>query len=116
MDEMSYALVTGASYGIGRAIAEELASSKHNLILHSLTDQGLSAICDVLMNKYKIHVIYSEVDLTITEVPQSLYEFSRNKSCKVDILVNNAGIGFDGPIENYSVNEIDSMIFLNIRL
>jgi short-subunit dehydrogenase len=56
------------------------------------------------------------VDLTITEVPQSLYEFSRNKSCKVDILVNNAGIGFDGPIENYSVNEIDSMIFLNIRL
>jgi short-subunit dehydrogenase len=51
MDEMNYALVTGASYGIGRAIAEELASSKHNLILHSLTDQGLSAICDVLMNK-----------------------------------------------------------------
>lgn len=115
MEEKNYALVTGASTGIGRAIAEELAARKHNLILNSLPGQGLSVVCEELANKHGIHAIYYEIDLTIKEGPQFLYEFVKSKSCKVDMLVNNAGIGFDGPIESYSVEEIDYMIFLNIR-
>ena len=106
MDEHNYALVTGASSGIGRAVAEELATRRYNLILNSLPGQGLSAICDELTDMYGINAIYYEVDLTLREGPQLLYDFVKSKSCNVDLLVNNAGIGFDGPIENYSADEI----------
>jgi short-subunit dehydrogenase len=115
MENTNYALVTGASSGIGRAIADELAKRKFNLILHSLPGQSLAEICDELMVKYKIHALYHEIDLTTIAGPQSLFDFVMKNELKVNVLVNNAGIGFDGPVESYSAEQIDYMIFLNIR-
>jgi hypothetical protein len=115
MTSDNYALITGASSGIGKAIAEELAKRRFNLILQSLPGEGLAEICEKLMVSYDIHALFFEIDLTAKDGPQSLFEFAINKGLKVTILVNNAGVGFDGPIESYSIDEIDLMILLNIR-
>lgn len=115
MDNNCFTLVTGASTGIGRAIAIEMASRKHNLVLHSLPDENLPGLCKELTDNYKVQALYFETDLTSKDGPQSLFDFVKKNGFRVNILVNNAGIGFDGIIENYSLKEIDNMILLNIR-
>lgn len=115
MDDRYFTLITGASSGLGKALAEELAARKYNLILHSLPEQGLADFSNELRINHKIEVLHYETDLTTNDGPSSLYEFVRKNLCNVNMLINNAGIGYDGPIENYTRQQIDQMILLNIR-
>lgn len=110
-----YALVTGASRGIGRAIADELASRGHNLALHSLPDEDLRNYGSELSNKYGIKVATYEIDLTDKDGPQLLYNEIETDGLQVNILINNAGIGIEGPLDTYSREIIDNIILLNIR-
>lgn len=111
----AYTIITGASSGIGKAIAKEMASRNHNLILHSLPDQGLSDFCAELETQNKIRAFCCEGDLASENGPEILLRFVKNKGLRVNILINNAGVGFEGPIEGYTRDQIDTMIFLNIR-
>jgi len=111
----TYALITGASKGIGRAIARELAARKHNLILHSLPDEGLPDFCREIEAAYNIHTHHYEVDLIIENGPLALFELVKSKGCSVDILVNNAGISYGGNIEEYTAKQIVDIILINIR-
>jgi short-subunit dehydrogenase len=111
----SFAVVTGASTGIGRAIAGELASRRHNLVLNSLPGQGLEDLCRKLESDFGVVAYCAEGDLTAEEGPETLYDFVRQKKLNVDILVNNAGIGYEGPVEGYSRKQIDNMLMLNVR-
>ncbi len=114
-DKSCFSLVTGSSTGIGRAVARELASRGHNLILAALPGQDLPALCNEIKNKFGTEVLYFEVDLTSQGGPESLFHFIRENSYRINILVNNAGIGFEGPIDTYTVKQIDWMILLNVR-
>lgn len=114
-DNRLFSLVTGSSTGIGRAVARELASRGHNLILAALPDQGLPALCSEIKERSGTEVLCFEVDLTSENGPESLFHFIQEKNCRVNILVNNAGIGFEGPIDSYTVKQIDWMILLNVR-
>ena len=58
-----YVVITGASLGLGKAIAEKLASEGCNLILLSLPQENLSACCDELALNHGIHTLYYETDL-----------------------------------------------------
>jgi uncharacterized protein len=110
-----YALITGAGRGIGRAIANEMASRGHNLILTSLPGEGLDSLCNDLIEKHSIKAFHFEIDLTTQEGPLTLFRAVKENGLDVNILVNNAGTGFEGPIETYSQHMIDTMILLNIR-
>jgi hypothetical protein len=115
MDNEFYTLITGASAGIGKALSIEMASRGHNLILSSLPGEGLDTHCAGLIEKYNIKAVYFETDLTTNNGPNELFKLTVNNSLKVNILINNAGIGIEGPLEKYSQQEIDSILFLNIR-
>jgi uncharacterized protein len=115
MEDEFYTLVTGASSGIGKAIAIEMASRGRNLILNALPEEGLSQVCSWLIEKYGVKVHYFETDLTSTDGPENLFIAIEKEGLKVDILVNNAGIGIEGPLESYTRKEIDTIIFLNVR-
>jgi short-subunit dehydrogenase len=110
-----YAVVTGASLGIGRSIAKELANRGYNLVLSSLPGQGLPDLCNELESANKIHAYCLECDLTAENGPENLFEFVQNNRFRVNKLVNNAGIGYEGPVEDYSKKQIDHMILLNVR-
>lgn len=110
-----YTLITGASKGIGRAIALEMASRGHNLILNSLPGEDLRNMSLEITTNYKVAVEIFEIDLTDTDGPIKLFHEVTGAGLNVNILVNNAGIGIEGPLERYTKADIDNIIFLNIR-
>lgn len=110
-----YAIVTGASSGLGKAIAEELARRGHRLLLASLPGTGLPELSAALSAQYNIPVRYIEIDLAETGAPGEIRRFLSDQNLSVDILINNAGIGHGGEIGDYADTAIGESVFLNMR-
>lgn len=110
-----YTLITGASRGIGKAIAGEMALRGHNLILHSLPGEHLSTFSSQLMEDHNVKIRYFEIDLTEHDGPFKLFSLVKAEGLKINILVNNAGIGIEGPAETCSNKDIDNILSLNVR-
>lgn len=114
MSDEYFTLITGASRGIGRAIATEMAKRGHNLVLHSLPGEGLEAFSESIRKQYDIKIFHFEADLTEHEGPKKFYDTVKKEGITINILVNNAGIGVEGPFES-CYEMIDKIVFLNIR-
>lgn len=93
---MNATLITGASDGIGKAIAVEFASLRHNLVLVARNKEKLAALCEELRSKYQIQAHYIAADLTKPEAPWAIFEECRQRTISVDVLINNAGKGSSG--------------------
>ena len=93
---MNAIVITGASDGIGKAVAVEFAALKHNLVLIARNEEKLAALCEELKTKYRIEAQYITADLTRPEAPQLLFEECRKRSITVEGLINNAGKGSSG--------------------
>lgn len=110
-----FTLITGASAGIGKAVAEACAELDHNLFLVALPGSGLQEVCSYLENRYGVCAKYLCIDLREKGAPVRIYERALREGITVNFLVNNAGIGHAGAIEEHTQEEIDDMIMLNIR-
>jgi len=111
---MTFTLITGASKGIGKAIAEELAKRQCNLILIARSETLLKEEAQYLADKYKIKTDYLAIDLSSAGVAEDIYNWCTNKNYTVNILVNNAGYGLSGSLEKYSVEENINMMQVNM--
>jgi short-subunit dehydrogenase len=107
-------LITGASRGLGLALAEECARSGTNLILVALPDTGLPEVSHNLGRTYGIDVVYREIDLTEPDGPDAIYSWIKEKRLAVTMLINNAGIGAHGPFSESTLERNRAMISLNI--
>ncbi|MDH3739109.1 MAG: SDR family NAD(P)-dependent oxidoreductase, partial [Alphaproteobacteria bacterium] len=96
------ALITGASKGIGRAVAETLAAEGCNVHLASRTEADLAALRDDLSNRTDVQVTIHPLDLSTEGDVQALAEATAD----VDILVNNAGAIPAGNIAGLEVDTI----------
>ncbi|HUO74132.1 MAG TPA: SDR family oxidoreductase [Solirubrobacteraceae bacterium] len=92
----SVALVTGASAGIGAAIATELAGRGHGLVLVARRMQRLQQLADELHNKYGVRVETISCDLAKTAPRGRLARQIEELGLDVEILVNNAGFATNG--------------------
>ncbi len=108
-----YAVITGASQGLGKSFAIELAIRGTNLILISLPNQNLSALCLELKKKYNVEVDFFEVDFSISENVFSLIN-TINENYNVFLLINNAGIGGTKKITDAEVSYISKIIQINV--
>jgi short-subunit dehydrogenase len=113
-DVKSYALITGASAGLGRALASELAGRGHNLVLVSLPDTGLNEQGLRLEKDHGVIAHCLEADMAQHGAHLAIREFTSLKGITVNILINNVGIGYGGEIGSYSDEAISEMIFLNL--
>ena len=111
----NYTLITGSSAGTGKQIAIECAKRGFNLFLVSLPGTGLKSFSEELRKTHPIDVHYLSIDLRKKKSPQKVFEYAQKNHLRIDILVNNAGLGFNGKLEDSSVNVIDTMIMLNVR-
>ncbi|MFI5153710.1 MAG: SDR family NAD(P)-dependent oxidoreductase [Chitinophagales bacterium] len=113
---MNYALITGASKGIGKAIAEELACRKCHLILVSRSEELLRAESMRLEKDHQIKVDFFAIDLSQPGSSKKLFDWCHEKNYTVSILVNNAGYGLSGPFEKYTGDDYLNMMQVNIAV
>jgi short-subunit dehydrogenase len=91
-----WALVTGASAGIGAAFARELASRDVSLVLTARRDDRLSALAAELSARHDVRVECITADLAEPTAPETLCNEIQRRGIAIDILVNNAGYGLPG--------------------
>lgn len=113
---VTYTLITGASAGIGKAMAKECAQRKMNLILVALPGSELIEYADYLQSIYDIKVHYFSTDLTEKNATKQLYEWCIKQNLSVSILINNAGVGHFGAFEGTTVDIYQNIMQLNMQV
>jgi uncharacterized protein len=108
-----WALVTGASAGIGKALAEQLALGGTNLVLTARRRDRLESLAQELRTKHKIHTEIFVADLTKTSAPREIVDFTEGKRLAIDLLVNNAGFGQYGELQEVDVERLLDMVRVN---
>jgi uncharacterized protein len=98
-----WALVTGASAGIGLELAKQLADGGANLVLTARRADRLQELAADLSSKHRIQVEIFSSDLTRLGAPAEIFAFTNQKKIEIELLVNNAGFGAFG--FNHEIDE-----------
>ena len=108
------ALVTGASSGIGEALARRLAAAGHPLVVVARRADRLDALAGELRREYGVDVTVIGADLSAEGAAEALFDEVAGRGIAVKILVNNAGFGLQGRFLDMDLARIDEMFRLNV--
>ncbi|GAA4027529.1 SDR family oxidoreductase [Hymenobacter glaciei] len=111
-----YALVTGASRGIGRAIALQLAQRGYDLLLVARSEDQLTALAQEISTRYQHQAKVLATDLAAPDAAVAVAAWATAQTDQVAVLVNNAGYGLWGRFEQLSLAEQQNMLQLNMHL
>jgi NAD(P)-dependent dehydrogenase (short-subunit alcohol dehydrogenase family) len=108
------ALVTGASSGIGLAIADLLGAEGYGITVAARRPDKLSAAAQQLRDKgYEVEDVAA--NLTAEEDIQRVVAAHRERFGRLDVLVNNAGVGVGAPVADHQTKRIDMQLGVNLR-
>jgi len=111
-----YAVITGASRGIGRGIAILLAEYGYNLILTARKKDKLEETLNLCTQKNKdIEVFTKTADLANINDIDAFVNFAKQKAPRLDILVNNAGFSRYAPASKAALHDWEEMMAVNLR-
>ena len=108
-----WALVTGASAGIGLALAEQLAATGSQLVLTARRADRLQQLATDLVGKYGVRVEIVQADLARPEAPEEIFAFTTARNLQIDLLINNAGFGAFGLNHEINGERLGEMIQVN---
>jgi len=108
------AIVTGASRGIGRAVAARLAREGHDLVLAARTEADL-ADAAVECEAAGARALPVRCDVSREEDVLALFEKTRAQFGRLDVLVNNAGVGVFKPIVETSLADYERVMGVNLK-
>ncbi|HEX7814002.1 SDR family oxidoreductase [Dyella sp.] len=112
-ENLGTALVTGASTGIGARYAQRLAERGYDVILVARNRQRMNALASRLTNETGRNFEVLEADLVVPADLRMVEEILRTDS-SITMLVNNAGVGAITPLVDSDVDDMESMIDINI--
>jgi short-subunit dehydrogenase len=115
MSQPAYALITGASSGIGEAFARALAARGKNLILVARSREKLERLGRDLANQHGISALPLTADLSLPGAAAEVVSSLRARSLTVDLLVNNAGFGGRGEFPKLPLDRQLEMLRLNVQ-
>jgi len=110
-----YALITGASSGIGLELAKIAAEKKYDLLLIARNSQKLNQLKEEWESLYSIKVLPFPCDLSQTNAVDSIADFIRENRLEIDVLINNAGFGLFGGFHETDMDSETSMIHVNVQ-
>lgn len=113
---MPYALITGASKGIGKAIAFELAKYKYDVLLTARSADKLFQIENEIKKSYSVKTHSLALDLTEKDASKKLFNWCNENNFAVAVIVNNAGFGISGYFEKHSMQEVTDLLNVNILI
>lgn len=108
-----WALVTGASAGIGVALATELAAGGTNLVLTARRVDRLESVARELRETHGVKTEVFAADLAQPQAPAEIYAFTKGKGIEVDLLINNAGFGQYGELTQVETQRLVDMVQVN---
>lgn len=113
--EDSIALITGATSGIGRAAALELADAGAHVALASRREDRLEAVADDVRSEHDREALVVPTDVTDPEQVRSAVAETAETFGGIDVVVANAGLGVNEPVEDLSVEDFELMIDVNVN-
>ncbi len=112
---MSYAIVTGASGGIGLCLAREFAAKKYDLLLIARSEDKLLVLAESLQREFNIKASYLALDLSEKKSIPAIKNWIDQNNIAIDVLVNNAGYGTWGVFEQSDLVQLENMMHLNMN-
>jgi short-subunit dehydrogenase len=108
-------VITGASKGLGRAMAEKFAAQGHHLFLCSRNEVDLYKTMEELLTRYPTVKIKAKArDLSKKEEAQEFAAWVLNNGYVIDVLINNAGSFIPGSIYNEPEGSLEQMLAVNL--
>ena len=114
MPKGEWAVVTGASSGIGRAFAKRLAESGTHLFMIALEKEELEKLAKTLREDYPIQTEWRAVDLSSEGAVRQVITDMEEKRMDVAMLINAAGFGYFGEFLSMSLGQIEKMVQVNV--
>jgi len=108
-----WALLTGASAGIGVAFAEELARGGTKLVLTARRQDRLEELARRLRATYRVSTQVFPADLADSNAPEDIFAFTKEKGIEIDLLINNAGFGQYGEFPSIEKQRLLDMVQVN---
>lgn len=112
--ETQFAVITGASKGLGKHLAIEMAKRRFHLILISIPNSGQLEVAKFIEDHYNVMVFNLEYDLSKIDSYKSISNFIEENNLNVKYLINNAGVLSRGLFEELELNYIYNQIQVNI--
>jgi 3-oxoacyl-[acyl-carrier protein] reductase len=109
------ALVTGASRGIGRAVAEELARAGAALAINFVADESAARRVVDTITAAGGRARAFQADMAEPEPVEKLFDDVLDEFGRLDVLVNNAGLACYAPIQDYRLEDFDRLMAVNVR-
>lgn len=109
-----WAVVTGASSGIGAECARQLAARGYNVVLSARRLDRLEALAAELRGGHHVEIECAALDLTLAAAPEELFDRATRHGRVVSVLINNAGVGLYGPFADQPWDRLDALLRLDV--
>lgn len=113
-NDKKWALITGASSGLGIDFARQLAAKNYNIILTARTEDALDILSKSLRENHNVEVICIPLDLSCVGSAEILAQKLDEQNINVDTLINNAGFGLSESILDHDPKRLRAMLQLNV--
>ena len=107
-------IITGASAGIGKALAYEFTKHNYDLLLVARSEDKLKKLCTELGESYGITARFLPIDLLADDAAEKLLGFVKDNNINASYLINNAGMGDAGLFEKSDIQKDENIIRLNV--
>src|SRR5687767_4452210 len=109
-----WAIITGASSGIGRALAFEFAAGGFNLLLTARNQTALEEVASQCRAKHGVEVDVVKADLSCPEAVEDLVRTLKESRHSFEVLVNNAGFGIHGEFASTDIEQ--NIALVNVQV
>jgi hypothetical protein len=109
-----WVLITGASAGIGRELAQAFAARGHDLILTARNEEALAALARDLVARRAVKAKTMPADLSLPGAAEAMVEALEEAGLAIDILVNNAGVAAEGDFARLSLDDCLRLLQVNV--